>query len=278
MTILVTGGRGHVARAVVDGLLGAGERVRVASRDPEKAVLPDGVETVRADLSDPDTLPAALAGVTKVFLYADAKGVDGFVAAAEAAGAPHTVLLSALGVEEGDPVTDPIVRMHRAAEDALRGSRLSWTFLRPGSFATNTLQWAPAIRATGTVRAPYPLAHSASVHEADIADVAVLALTAPGHEGKAYPLSGPESVTQQDQIDCLAKATGRPIRLEEITAEEYRATLSQWGDEEMVDTLVGHLVEADGRPAPVFSTYTDLTGEQARGYAQWATDHADDFR
>ncbi|MEU5213935.1 NAD(P)H-binding protein, partial [Streptomyces sp. NPDC020742] len=215
---------------------------------------------------------------TKVFLYADAQGIDGFIKAAEAAGSPHIVLLSALGVEEGDPATDPIVRMHRAAETSLRGSGLRWTFLRPGSFATNTLQWAPAIRATGTVKAPYPQAHASSIHEADIADIAVLALTQPGHEGKAYPLSGPASVTQQEQIECLSEATGRTIRLEEISAEDYRTTLSQWGAEEMVNTLVKHLVDANNRPAPVYTTYPDLTGKKGRTYAQWAVDHAADFR
>ncbi|SHN13143.1 SDR family oxidoreductase [Streptomyces yunnanensis] len=278
MTILVTGGRGHVARSVVDGLLAAGERVRVASRSPERAVVPAGVEAVRADLADPRTLPAALEGVSKVFLYADAHGIDGFVAAAETAGCPHIVLLSALGVETGDPTRDPIVRMHRAAEEALRRSRLAWTFLRPGAFATNTLQWAPAIRASGTVRAPYPQAHAASVHEDDIADVAVLALTRDGHQGLTHPLTGPASVTQQEQIDCLAAATGRKIRLAEIDTEEYRATLRQWGDEEMVDTLLTHLAEADNRPAAVCSTYRDLTGGPGRSYAQWALDHAADFR
>jgi uncharacterized protein YbjT (DUF2867 family) len=278
MTVLVTGGRGHVARAVVDGLLAAGQQVRVASRCPEETVVPAEVETVRVDLADPETLPAALDGVTKVFLYADARGIDGFVKAAEAAGSPHIVLLSALGVEEGDPANDPIVRMHRAAETSLRHSGLRWTFLRPGSFATNTLQWAPAIRATGTVKAPYPQAHAASIHEADIADIAVLALTRPGHEGRTYPLSGPESVTQQEQIDCLSEATGRQIRLEEVSTTEYRATLGQWGDEELVNTLVKHLVDADNRPAPVYTTYPDLTGEQGRTYARWAADHAADFR
>ncbi|WP_018540805.1 MULTISPECIES: NAD(P)H-binding protein [unclassified Streptomyces] len=278
VTILVTGGRGHVARAVVGGLLAAGERVRVASRSPERAMVPSGVETVRADLADPATLSAALEGVRKVFLYADARGLDGFVAAAEAAGSPDVVLLSALGADGGDHTRDPIVRMHHTAEDTLRRSALAWTFLRPGAFATNTLQWAPAIRATGTVEAPYPLAHAASVHEADIADVAVLALTEDGHRGRVHPLTGPASVTQQEQVDCLSAATGRKIVLAEIGPEEYRATLHQWGDEEMVDTLLGHLSDADNRPATVHSTYQDLMGRPGRTYAQWALDHADDFR
>ncbi|MEV2214951.1 NAD(P)H-binding protein [Streptomyces sp. NPDC050997] len=278
MTVLVTGGRGHVARAVVDRLLADGRKVRVASRRPEEAVLPAGVEVVKADLSDPDTLPGLLDGVSKVFLYAEPKGIDGFVAAAEESGSPHIVVLSASGVEAGDPATDPIVRMHRAAENALRESRLSWTFLRPGAFSTNTLQWAYEIRGTGVVKAPFPDAHASAIHESDIADIAVLAMTEPGHEGKAYPLSGPESVTQREQVECISEAIGRKVVLEEITAEEYRDALGRWGDAELVDTLVRHLVEAVGRPAPVFTTYQDLTGEPGRTYADWTVDHADDFR
>ncbi|GGX23438.1 hypothetical protein [Streptomyces noursei] len=188
------------------------------------------------------------------------------------------MLLSALGLETGDPTRDPIVRMHRAAEEALHRPPLTWTFLRPGAFATNTLQWAPGIRASGTVRAPYPQAHAASVHEDDIADVAVLALTRDGHQGLTHPLTGPASVTQQEQIDCLAEADNRKILLAEIGTEEYRATLRQWGDEEMVDTLLTHLAAADNRPAVVCSTYRGLTGGPGRSYAQRALDHAADFR
>ncbi|MCK7625843.1 NAD(P)H-binding protein [Streptomyces sp. RS10V-4] len=278
MTILVTGGRGQVARAVVDGLLTAGQPVRVASRDPEAAQVPDGVQAVRVDLSDPGTLPAALDGVEKVFLYADAKGIDGFIAAAEAAGAPHIVLLSTSSLTRANADRNPIAQMHVAVEDRLRASGLPWTFLRPGTFATNTLQWAPAIRATGVVKAPYPQAHASAIHEADIADIAVKAFTEPGHEGQAYLLSGPESVTQQEQVDCLAEATGRKIRLEEVSPEEYRATLSRWGGDNFIDQLLEYLAMWDGKPMPVCPAYTELTGRRGRTYAQWARDHAADFR
>ncbi|MCF3175869.1 NAD-dependent epimerase, partial [Streptomyces sioyaensis] len=53
--------------------------------------------------------------------------------------------------------------------------------------------------------------------------------------------------------------------------------LRQWGDEEMVDTLVTHLIEADNRPAAVYSTYQDLTDQPGRSYRRWALDHAADF-
>lgn len=109
MTALVTGGRGHVARAVVDRLPAVGQQVRVASRKPQEVVLPAGVEVVKADLSDPDTLPGLLDGVSKVFLYADPKGIDGFVAAAEASGSPHIVVLPPLLRTAGDA---PSVQAH----------------------------------------------------------------------------------------------------------------------------------------------------------------------
>ena len=57
MTILVTGARGHVGGAVLTELLAAGERVRASSRDPRPGQLPDGVEVVRADLTQPASLP-----------------------------------------------------------------------------------------------------------------------------------------------------------------------------------------------------------------------------
>ncbi|MCF3178344.1 NAD(P)H-binding protein, partial [Streptomyces sioyaensis] len=107
-------------------------------------------------------------------------------AAAEAAGSPHIVLLSTSSLTRENAENNPIAQMHVAVETRLQASGLPWTFLRPGTFATNTLQWAPAIRATGTVKAPYPQAHASAIHEADIADIAVRAFTESGHEGQAY--------------------------------------------------------------------------------------------
>ena len=98
MTILVTGARGYVGGGVLTGLLEAGASVRASSRRPDADALPEGVEVVQADLTDPTSLPAALDGVRKVFLYAQPDGVAEFAAAAKAAGVEHVVLLSSLSV------------------------------------------------------------------------------------------------------------------------------------------------------------------------------------
>lgn len=277
MTILVTGGRGHVARSVVEQLLDRGEKVRLASRQPNAVVASKSVEVVEAGVSRPDTLPQALAGVSKVFLYADPQGIDSFVAAAQNAGVEHIVLLSASPVTSANPAANPLAIMHRAAEQALIESKLPWTFLRPATFATNTLQWADSIRTEGVVRAAFPEAYNDAIHEADIAAVAVRALTETGHNGRAYLMTGPESVTQRQQVEAISVAIGRPLDFVELTADEYRQMLSRWGDG-LVDQLLSYLIENNGVPMPVINTVELVTGQPARTFARWACDHAADFQ
>ncbi|WP_285491166.1 SDR family oxidoreductase [Amycolatopsis taiwanensis] len=90
-------------------------------------------------------------------------------------------LLSSVSVLDPD-ADHPVPLLNRTIEQAVQRSGLDWTFLRPGSFATNTRTWwADSIRADNVVRLPYPLAQSAPVHEKDIAALAVTDLTEPGH-------------------------------------------------------------------------------------------------
>lgn len=284
MTILVTGGRGQVARALVGQLVAAGHKVRVASRNPaavhRPAGVPEQVEVVEGDLARPETFPAALAGATRVFLYAEPQGVDGFLEAAKTVGVEHVVLLSAARAAErvAEDPADPIAHLHWAAEQAVAASGIAWTFLQAGGFATNTLQWAEAIRAEGVVRAPYPRAQAAPIHEADLAAVALHTLTEPGHAQRGWVLTGPESLTQQQQVELIGEAIGRPLRFVELSPDAYRQTLRRWGDAALVEALLRHLAQADGHPATVTNTVQQITGRPARTFAQWATDHAADFR
>ncbi|MFG3530838.1 NAD(P)H-binding protein [Streptomyces sp. NPDC047917] len=280
MTILVTGGRGHVGRSVTRKLLAAGETVRVGTSDPTDTSLSRDAEVVELDLSRPQTLSAALRGVRRVFLYADPSTVDQQIEALELAGVDHVTLLSTRSLTFRDADSNPIARLHVAVERALGQSRLPWSFLRAGTFATNTLQWARLIRSDNTVRAPYPQSHAAAVHEDDIADVATLTLTQQGHAGAAYVMSGPESNTQREQVSLIGKAIGREIEFEEIGPETYRQTLSRWGGgrEEVINQLLTYLVTWNERPVPVVDALQQLTGRPGRPYAQWAVDHADDFR
>ena len=279
MATVVFGARGNVGRHVTAGLQAAGEQVRVTSRNPATAGFPTHLQVAAADLEEPGTLPAALAGAAKVFLYARPAGIQGFVEAARAAGVRHVLLLSSAAVVNADARYNPIARLHRAVELAIEQSGIDWTFIRPGMFAANTRWWwAESIRTAGSVRIPYPDAQTAPVHEKDIAALAVSALTEPGHGHQAYTVYGPQSLTLQRQVEEIGDAAGREIRLEVVSREHAQAELSKTMPPIGAETILRAWEAGNGTPAPTSAIVEKITGRPARTFAQWAADHADDFR
>ncbi|WP_028921934.1 SDR family oxidoreductase [Pseudonocardia acaciae] len=275
MSILVIGASGHVGGSVVAQLSAAGQRVRAASRNPESVALPEGAEPVAVDLTAPDSLAPALHGVRRVFTYAVPEAMADLARAARDAGVEHVVLLSSVAADPAvaagmGPDVDEIVRRHVVSERALTGSGLAWTFLRPGGFATNAKWWAPSIRGDGVVRMPFPEGQTTPIHEHDMAAVAVRALTEDGHDGNAYWLTGPESLSQRAQLDAIADAIGTPIRLEEVSADQ--------AGPEYPPSLVRHFANAGARPQEVSPVTERLLGRKGLTFARWAVDHADDFR
>jgi uncharacterized protein YbjT (DUF2867 family) len=142
----------------------------------------------------------------------------------------------------------------------------------------NSLTWAESIRDEGVVRAPYGNAVYPHVHEADVAEVAAAALLEDGHVGKKYIVSGPESITQIEQVRAIGAAIGREIRFEELTPEQARKLWSQFMPEDEIDTELMILGESVDKPKKVWPTYERVTGRPGRSYAQWAVEHANDFR
>jgi uncharacterized protein YbjT (DUF2867 family) len=279
MVTVVFGGRGNVGRHVAAGLHAAGEQVRVTSRNPEAVPFPPWAQVTAADLERPETLPIALAGAGNVFLYAKPNGIEGFVEAARSAGVRHVVLLSSAAVINADAGDNPIARQHRAAELAIERSGLDWTFIRPGMFATNTRWWwTDSIRTQSVVRLPYPDAQTAPVHEKDMAALAVTALTEPGHGHQAYTVYGPQSLTLRDQAGYIGDAIGREIRLEVISPEQARAELGKTMPPIGAEAILRAWAAGNGIPARISVIVEKITGSPAHTFAQWAVDHADDFR
>lgn len=275
-TILVTGATGNVGRHVVAGLLERGATVRAMVRNPDSADLPAEVEVLHGDLTRPATLEHAAADTTSVFLLWPTTDTTTAAAAVEvfARHASRIVYLSALdGPENRRP------NGHWGdVEDLVTRSGARWTFLRPGGFATNVLGWADQIR-TGVVRWPYGNAGRSLIHEADIADVAVRALTEGRHDGAAYPLTGPDVLTQAEQVRVVGEAIGKDVRWEEQPIDEAREHLTTaWGDTEFVDMALDAWAAMVETPEQVVATAETVTGSPARTFQQWASDHADDFR
>ncbi len=111
---------------------------------------------------------------------------------------------------------------HADMERLIEQSGLEWTFLRPSGFATNTRLWAGQIRESGVVRWPYGAAARSLIHESDIAAVAARALTADGYGGAKHVLTGPELITQAEQVRTIGEAIGRPVRWEEVPPDAVR--------------------------------------------------------
>lgn len=282
MVTVVFGARGNVGHHVADGLLAAGEQVRAVSRTPA-AGWTAGLEAVAADLEHPETLPAALDGADKVFLYGMLNpqkpyDIEKVAAAAAAAGIRQVVLLSSVSVLNPD-ADHPVPRLNRTIEQAIQRSGVDWTFIRPGTFATNTRTWwAESIRTDNVVRLPYPLAQSAPVHEKDIAALAVTALTEPGHSHQAYTIYGAESLTLQRQVEHIGEAIDRHIRIEHISDEQARAEVGRTMAPVVAEAIVSQWAAANGVPALTSVIVEKIAGAPAHTYAQWAVDHADDFR
>jgi len=280
--ILVTGATGNVGRQVVSQLLGTGARVRALTRNPDSAGLPGGVDVVRGDLSMPNTLDACLNGIEAVFLMWPGLPADLAPAALDAV-TKHVrriVFLSSFTVrDELEQQTDPITAFHADIERLIEQSGLEWTFLRCGGFATNTLLWAPQIRADGVVRWPYGAAARSLIHERDIAAVAVRALIGDGHGAARYVLTGPQSLTQIEQAHTIGEAIGRPLRYEEISPEATRQQmLTEGWPPSFVDGALNYWAKCVTEPELVSTTVEEVTGAPARTFRQWATDHAGDFR
>jgi uncharacterized protein YbjT (DUF2867 family) len=280
--VLVTGATGRVGRAVVAELLDAGVPVRALPRRPAAAGLPATVEVVGGDLTVPGSLDAALQGVRAVFLLWTAPP-DTAPAVVERV-ASHTKRVVFLSSPHRTPhpffqQPNGMARFHAEVERLIAAAGLESTMIRPGMFASNArFWWAPAIRDGDVVRWPYGAAETAPVDERDVAAVASRALYEDGHAGGDYVITGPESLSQAEQVSVIGAALGRRIRFEELTPDEFRRdTAGRW-PAPVVEMLLAAWSATMGRPAFVTSTVADVTGSPARTFRQWAADHADAFR
>lgn len=272
--ILVTGATGNVGRHLVAQLLKQGQAVRALTRNPEKAQLPEGAEVVAGDLMDPAAVGRALEGVTSAFLFAVPGSAEGFLAAARAAGLRRVVFLSSGAVVDGvDRQADLIAEMHAEIERAIEATDLEWTFLRPSIFAANALQWAWSIRASASVSLPYPGSTGAPIDEADIAAVAVQALTTDRWVGRKLKLTGPESLSQADQVAILGDVLGRPISLVALDPAVAREQMERHVPLPIVAALFEIWAEAVGVTAPVTGVVAEITGRPARSFREWASAH-----
>jgi uncharacterized protein YbjT (DUF2867 family) len=278
---LVIGATGNIGSQVVSQLAAKGAPVRAMTRDPQTARFPAGVEAIRGDLSAPESLDACLDGIDAVFLVFTAPGDVAAPALERIAKRTRRIVYLSAPIKTPHPFfqqPNPMRVVVENIERLIESSELEWTFLRPGMLASNArLWWSHQIRSGNVVRWPYPDAATAPTCESDIAAVAVRALCEDGHHKAEYVLTGPESLTQAEQVTAIGRAIGRSLSVEELSPDEARRELRYLGPEFIVNMLLNAWGAARGLPAFVTSTIEELTGTPARTFFEWATENAAEF-
>jgi uncharacterized protein YbjT (DUF2867 family) len=276
--ILVTGATGTVGTEVVKALAGRGQPFRAGYRTRPQNV-PGGQEAVALDFDKPETLGPALRGVETVFLLSSTVAPEAnVVRAAREAGVRRIVKLSVMRCAREEFT---FAKWHHAAERAVEGSGLQWTFLRPGGFMQNVLNYmGDSIKGQGAFYVSAPDAPIAHIDARDIGAAAARVLTEPGHEGQAYELSGPAALTYNEIAGILTRALGREIRCVALSDDDYRAGAIGAGmPEAYADALVdlGRFYRS-GRAAEVTPDLRRLLGRDGIHFEKFAEDYAGALR
>jgi uncharacterized protein YbjT (DUF2867 family) len=284
--ILVTGATGLNGSELVRRLSAKGIPSRALVRNMAKAqalaLLPN-VELVEGDMARPDSLIDALRGVDRAMLISssDPTMVETqsiFIDAARKAGVQHIVKLSGIIPELDSPFR--FARMHAEIEQALEASGVAYTNLRAGEFMPSYFRQVPSIVARGVMALPMADARIASVDIGDLAEVAIAVLTTSGHEGKTYPLTGPESLSMAEVAEKLSGATGKTIRYVDVPPEEAKkARLAAGMPPYLAEGLDELFAERRrGKESRVWWTIEEVFGFHATTFDEFARRNAAIFR
>lgn len=298
--ILVVGGTGTLGTHVVRALHARRLAVRVLTRDPARGAHL-GVELVRGDVTDPQSVARAMRGVRTLvlamhgFAGVDAAGTpavdrDGTVhalEAARAAGVEHVVLVSVLGASPSHPMV--LFRMKHAAEQALHGSGIAWTIVRPSAFMETWVRLLgdPMRRTRRTLvfgRGRTPINF---VSARDVAHVVEHAVVSESLRGRAIDVDGPENRTMLDIADVIARELGMPLRARHVPRAAMRVASMMLAFAKPVIAaqvragLVMDTAPDQTRPTPAWpaalgigslATFDDVVREWNRGSSAGAVD------
>jgi len=284
--ILVTGATGLNGKELLRVLSASGVAVRALVRNParaeEIAALPN-VEIVQGDMAHPETLAAGLRGVDRAMLISSSDPMmldvqTNFIDAARTAGVKHIVKLSGIMPELDSAFR--FARMHGEIEKRLEASGMAFTHLRAGEFMPAYFRQIPNIAAKGAIFLPMEEARIASIDVGDIAEIAAKVLTGSGHEGKTYPLTGPEALTMTEVAAKLSAATGKTIRYVNVPPEAARqAQLAAGMPPYLADALFELFAERrNGKEAKIWPDARALLGRRPTSFDEFAGRNAAVFR
>ena len=259
-TTLVLGGNGKTGRRIVRQLQERGFPVRIGSRSASPAF----------DWNDRSNWGEVLRGVSSIYIayHPDlaAPGatdiIQALVDTAREQGVKKLVLLSGRGEEEA-----------QRCEGIVRASGIPFTIVRCAWFNQNFSEnFIRDMVLGGTIALPINEVREPFVDVEDIADVSVAALTGDGHEGQLYELTGPALLTYADAAAEISKATGREIRFQPISHDEFMAGLQSMHLPGELTQLLDYLLSEvlDGRNESLTDGVQRALGRPPRSFADYA--------
>jgi len=279
--ILVTGATGSIGSAVVDALAKKGVSFRagvhnVSKADKWKSI--KGAEIVELDLRNPDSIAKALQGIEKLFLLSPPGQTDvipGVLEQAKKAGVKHIVRLSALGAEEKDRTLFVWAAEHKDAEDLISKSGIALTAIRPSAFSTNLFHDAKTIKENNSIFHVNANTNYISVN--DIGEVAAIALTTSGHEGKVYSLTGPDTLSYQQVAQLLSDELGRKITQVPLSEEDLKKNASTFLPPQGVEPFCNMIkyLKNGGHDRPDTGDVEKVTGHKGQSLKDWLHQNAD---
>ena len=278
---LVIGATGNVGGELVKQLLDMGQDVRALVRDASRAeLLPEGASFAVGDLDDPASLAAAAHGVDAVFFMQLAPSpaqAQAFIDSVRAAGVRRVVVLSSVGTRLHPSPT--IGGFIAARDDVFRASDLDVTYIYANGLMSNAQLWAPTIRESGQVIDATEPGKIGVVDPHDVAAVAAITLTQPGHVGHGYFVTGPEALSPSEQTKILADVLGRKLEFVASTPEKEAQRSVERGIPPHLAAARQNLDELFvlSRAGIVTDDVYNLTGNTPRSFRTWAQNHAATF-
>jgi uncharacterized protein YbjT (DUF2867 family) len=258
--VLVLGATGKTGRRIADRLEASGVPTRRGSRSAFPAF----------DWNNEANWDECLQGVDTVYInYAPDLAIPGatdsiqaFVDRARQHDVQRLVLLSGRGEAEA-----------QASERIVQASGVDWTIVRASWFNQNFSEGAfVEMVQAGQITLPAVDTPEPFVDVDDIADVAVAALTEPGHAGKVYEVTGPRMLTLADVAAEISAASGREVTYVPVPHDAFVSEITKSGAPKDVVWLLDYLFATvlDGRNAYLTDGVQDALGRPPRDFSDYA--------
>ena len=261
---LVLGGTGKTGRRIAASLEAKGVPVRLGSRSASPPFDWHRESSWDACLQDVEAVYVNYAPDLAIPGATDA--IQAFVDRAKSHGVRRLVLLSGRGEEEA-----------QACERIVQKSGLEWTIVRASWFYQNFSEGAfiDMVR-SGQITLPVGDTMEPFVDVDDIAEVAVAALTEPGHSGEIYEVTGPRLMSFADVAAEVSEATGREIVYVPIPHEAFVAGVRDSGAPKEVVWMMDYLFSTvlDGRNAHLTDGIERALGRPPKDFSDYAREVA----